>query len=263
MKSYMLVIFLFLYAGVLDAKESERTLEKLGYSSTIESFERAIKRDDLEALKIYIDSGIVDTFRKEKKNPIGTLAFHGSREAFKLWLDYFNPPSGAYAYEKTMWFFIGIGKEKHAILLSEYIEDPNYTFDYGMSLLLTASQQGMMTVVQKLVELGASPNASDDFGNIAATLAIRNDNLETYKFLIKNTDFSKVTELSVKSLLGSIMRNRNFNVEALRFLFGTSNIPLTNANYNILIRSERQIGNQSTEAYQLIEDAFKFVKETW
>lgn len=237
MKKYILILIMLSVAFSSHGATDEEQLEELGYEASIKYFKIAVLKDDLQAIKIFINSGLVDEFREddESEDPLGILIFDGSTEAFTIWLDYFKPKSPV-AYERTMFMFIGFNKEEHALLLVDYIKEPNYVLDEMLPLLGFAAQRGMTELASQLIEAGANANKSDSFNNLPAKLAINNDHFNAFKAIIKSTDLESASDIEIRNLISSIIRSESYREEALTYLFENTNFPLTEENYDLINR---------------------------
>lgn len=259
MKKFSLILIMLLASVASYGDSDKEQLKELGYEASIRHFKFAVLNNDLQAIKIFIDSGTVDEFRKDNasEDPLGILIFDGSPEAFTLWLDYFKPKA-ADAYERTMFMFIGFGKEEHALLLVDYIKEPDFVMDDMLPLLAFTAQRGMSELASKLLEIGANPNNADKFDNLPASLAIKNNHLDTFKTIVKSTNLENSTETETRILLSSIIRSESYREEALVYLFESTNFPLTKENYQKINELALQVGSQRIQG--LNEKAFSEVK---
>lgn len=169
------------------ASETKRSeLEKIGLEFTSRRFNRAVEKNELNNVILFLDAGMhVDTKGEAGWTPLMSAAFNGNEEIALLLLNRgasarFSDKSG---YTPLHWAaYNGFVKATRLLLTKGAHVDA--ATRYGWTPLMQASARGWQDVVGILLDARADPNHSDDQGWTALHKALSNGHAHVARMLL-------------------------------------------------------------------------------
>ena len=185
-------------------------------SDAADRYYRAIRNNDVTALRSLIKSGDVNTRDKRDTTPLMFASAIGTSEAMRLLIDAGADVNAKNAFDATalMWCAGDIYKIK---LLVSNGAGVNARSKQGRTpLLIAAASNDSYEVVKFLMDSGADVSARDSMGQTALLLATAANDTATIKLLLaKNLEVNAVNMAGLTPLMYAAM---NGNAEIVRTL---------------------------------------------
>lgn len=201
-------LFILLFSTSFSVMAESSKNKETGNRVSQEFFENAVKRNDLEDINYFFEHGGLGVDFIDN-SPLSIVIYEGSPEALELLLKAKSIPKKD-AYNSLLSLLINMNEEKKALVLMDYISNPNFVFVQrtGITLLHDASSRGMITLCKELVGKGAKPELETITGQIPITNAINENAYDVYSYLITVTDFDELSLTAIDRLISSALRNK-------------------------------------------------------
>jgi ankyrin repeat protein len=222
--------------------------------SSDDRFYRAIRNNDLGALRLLVKQVGVDHKDSVGQTPLVLAAAFGTADAMELLL-----ASGAKAADAGSAGIAPLhasrGDVKKVRLLLERGADANARTQLGRTpLIVAASSNGTADAIHLLIEAGADVNAADNAGTTPLMAAARADDMSVAKLLVaKGADVNHIAAGTGQSATALMAAAYNGNTELVRLLLARgARVDPVSRDFTEVVKNGRVLFGRNTALHMAV-----------